>query len=79
MNYKIALNPCPSLRASDFPNLETRRPELAGVMRLINQDHTNTSRKPNKHYRARPDTNAEADKQTRTKSRSQAKSQGCDV
>ena len=50
--------------------------------RLINQDHTNhttTSRKPSKHDRARRDTDAEADKQARTKSRSQAKSQGCDV
>ena len=47
--------------------------------RLINQDNTKTSRKPNKHDRARPDTDTEADKQARTKSRSQAKSQGCDV
>ena len=31
------------------------------------------------HDRARPDTDAEANKQARTKSRSQAKSQGCDV
>ena len=32
LQMKFALNPCPSLWASDFPHLGTRRPALAGLM-----------------------------------------------